>query len=164
MTAENSCFRLRICAAALKRNAARFFGSTFFHDSNACTAAAIAFSARAASAFWKVPTTSLGLDGLNDFSLFSVRISSPPRTIGYSFKNSDRTKARAFSMAFRSAGFEKSVSGSFLNFAIAIHYLINILISRHLLRATTICDVPAGTIRHHAGCVDAVKTGPVLYG
>ena len=40
--------------------------------------------------------------------------------IGYSFENSDRAFAKAFSIAFRSAGLEKSVSGSFLNFESAI--------------------------------------------
>src|SRR5215213_9828521 len=54
-------------------------------------------------------------DGLIDSNVFRPVIRSPPMTIGYSRPNSPFTFSSAASMAARFSGFEKSVSGSFVN-------------------------------------------------
>src|SRR5262249_46871912 len=59
-----------------------------------------------------MPTISEGLEGLTDFSLPGVFSRSPAIRRSYSRPNSERTFARAASIACRLAGMEKSVNGS----------------------------------------------------
>src|SRR5882672_8495610 len=59
-----------------------------------------------------MPTISEGLEGLTDFSLSGVFSRSPAIRRSYSRPNSERTFARAASIACRSPGVEKSMKGS----------------------------------------------------
>src|SRR5271157_1009962 len=72
-------------------------------------------TARAASsgvALWWTPTTWRESDGFTEVSMSPVENHSPPMLRAYSRPNSERTRARAVSMAWRLAGTEKSAWGS----------------------------------------------------
>src|SRR5258706_6270186 len=82
-----------------------------------------------------MPTICEGFDGLTDFSLPDVLRCSPSMRKSYSRPNSERTFARADSMACRFAGTEKSVYGSFRKSAIGFTRLEADMFSLGLLDA-----------------------------
>src|SRR3954468_19065407 len=148
--AQNSSLRFLMISLARNNRLARSSIGTFFHVSKALSAACIAGSTCSLSAFWWMPTISLGCAGLRLLILAGVFTSRPPMIKSYSRPSSPLTLRKAACIARTLSGCVKSVNGSFLKDDVGVMVRVSSAVAMHLFYA------------HPRLCASAVRFRSVL--